>query len=291
MKKFIIKIFKYFAIFLLIIEMIIRLFSLTNDVPQRDIDEFGLQVFLRNQNGISHGNNWRVNENGFLGHNDVNGQNQILIIGDSFIENIMNPFDCRQSSFFKNKGYDVFEIGRSGISFIEALEFYSKYRKKVNPQKTIFFVDSSDFRESIVEINKFEDRTQISLVNSKIFLGKIKAKYLKKILYNYKTLYFTYVKYLKSKKTKNNNEKIISFTNNYSSYITKLIEYANNKYDLKNCLFAFRGRNDFKEDFLKFKINFMELNLKNKEYRYSEKDSHWNCAGHKKASKLILENL
>ena len=54
MKKFIIKIFKYFAIFLLIIEMIIRLFSLTNDVPQRDIDEFGLQVFLRNQNGISH---------------------------------------------------------------------------------------------------------------------------------------------------------------------------------------------------------------------------------------------
>ena len=273
------------------IEIIIRVFSLTNDVPQRDIDEFGLQIFLKNQNGTSHGNIWIVNEDGFLGHNDVNGQNQLLIIGDSYIENIMNPFDCRQSSLFKNMGYDVFEIGRSGISFIEALEFYAKYKTKINPRKVIFFVDSSDFKESIVEINKFEDRTQISLANSQIFFGKIKAKHLKKILYNYKTLYFTYLKYLKSKKTENNDGKIRGLADNYHGYIAKLIEYANENYNLKNCLFAFRGKNEFKEDFLKLNINFIELNLKSKEFRYSEKDAHWNCRGHKKASELIVENL
>ena len=62
-----------------------------------------MQVFKKNQEGISHGEKWKVNSSGFLGHDDINGENQLLIIGDSVIENIMNPFQCRQSSIFKNK--------------------------------------------------------------------------------------------------------------------------------------------------------------------------------------------
>ena len=37
---------------------------------------------------------WKVNEYGFIGLKDVNHDNQILIIGDSMIENIMNPIEC-----------------------------------------------------------------------------------------------------------------------------------------------------------------------------------------------------
>ena len=289
MKKFLLKILSFSAITLIILEVLIRLLMLTNDVPQRDFDKNNLQVFQKNQKGISHGEKWNVNSDGFLGHNDKNKDNQLLIIGDSFVENIMNPFECRQSSLFKKSGFDVFEIGRSGITFIEALEFYSKYKSKVNPKKTILIIDNFDFNESIQEIKKLSDRTQISLVNNEIIFGKIKGKYLKKILYNYKTLYYTYLKYLKS--NKNENPIKVKNIKNSEELINKLITYSSRSYDLNNCLFAFRGKNNFKELFNKLNLEFVELNLKGSQFMYSEKDSHWNCQGHIKASELILSRL
>ena len=293
MKRFIIKIIKYSIVVLILLEIVVRLFTLTNDVPQRDIDKNGLQVFRKNQEGQSHGNKWKVNSNGFLGHNDINGINQVLIIGDSFVENIMNPFECRQSNLFKKAGYDVFEIGRSGITFIESLEFYSKYKSKVNPKISIFIIDNSDFEESIQEINKLNDRVQISLKTSKLSLGKIKAKYLKKILYNYKTLYYLYLKYLKSQKSNitSQSKEVNQSNEEISLFINKLIRISNQNYDLKDCLFVFRGENDFKELFNQLNLNFIELNLKGVEYMYSENDSHWNCKGHKIASEKILEYI
>ena len=292
MKRFIIKIIKYSIVVLILLEIVIRFFTLTNDVPQRDLDENGLQVFQKNQEGQSHGHNWKVNSSGFLGHNKVKGENQILIIGDSYIENIMNPFKCRQSSFFKKNGYDVFEIGRSGITFIESLEFYSKYKSKVNPKISIFIIDNSDFEESIQEINKFNDRVQISLKASKLSLGKIKAKYLKKLLYNYKTLYYLYLKYLKSAIRQNNNQTKKENINGQSLTLVKeLLSYTNKNYDLNDCLFVFRGYNDYKDEFNQLKLDFIELDLKDNKYNYSIKDSHWNCYGHEIASKKIMDYL
>jgi len=293
MKKFIIKLIKYSIVVLILLEIVVRLFTLTNDVPQRDIDENGLQVFRKNQEGQSHGHKWKVNSSGFLGHNEIKEPNQLLIIGDSFVENIMNPFECRQSSFFTKNGYNVFEIGRSGITFIESLEFYSKYKLKVNPKISIFFIDNSDFEESIQEINKLNDRVQISLKTSQLSLGKIKAKYLKKILYNYKTLYYLFLKYLKSQKANiTSQSKEVNHSNEETSlFVNKLIRISNQNYDLKDCLFVFRGENDFKELFNQLNLNFIELNLKGIEYMFSENDSHWSCKGHQIASEKILEYI
>ena len=167
MKRFIIKIIKYSIVVLILLEIVVRLFTLTNDVPQRDIDENGLQVFRKNQEGQSHGHKWKINSSGFLGHNKIKGANQVLIVDDSFVENIMNPFECRQSSFF---------------------------------------IDNYDFEESIQEINQLNDRVQISLKTSQLSLEKIKAKYLKKILYNYKTLYYLYLKSQKGNITSQSKE-------------------------------------------------------------------------------------
>ena len=293
MKRFIIKIIKYSIVVLILLEIVIRLFTLTNDVPQRDLDENGLQVFQKNQEGQSHGHNWKVNSSGFLGDNKVKGENQVLIIGDSFVENIMNPFRCRQSSFFKKNGYDVFEIGRSGITFIESLEFYSKYKSEVNPKISIFIIDNSDFEESIQEINKLNDRVQISLKTSLLKLGKIKAKYLKKILYNYKTLYYLYLKYLKSKRSKisSQSKEVDPLNEQTSFFVNKLIRISNQNYDLKDCLFVFRGENDFKEVFNELKLNFIELDLKGEKYMFTKNDSHWNCFGHEIASDKIINYL
>ena len=164
MRRFIFLIFWYSLALLVLVEITIRAFSLTNDVPMRKINEFGLQVFKENQSGFYGGFNWKVNSDGFLGHNDKSGDNQILLIGDSFVENIMNPFSCRQSSLFKDIGYQVFEAGRSGMTFIETLEFNKHLKPFVRPLKSIFIIDNIDFYESIAEIRKFNDRCQISIL-------------------------------------------------------------------------------------------------------------------------------
>ena len=187
-------------------------------------------------------------------------------------------------------GFDVFEIGRSGITFIESLEFYSKYKSKVNPKISIFIIDNSDFEESIQEINKLNDRVQISLKTSKLSLGKIKAKYLKKLLYNYKTLYYLYLKYLKSNIPSKSKE-FNHLTKENSLLINKLIINSNQNYDLKDCLFVFRGENDFKEVFNELKLNFIELDLKGEKYMFTKNDSHWNCFGHQIASDKIISYL
>ena len=63
-----------------------------------------------------------VNEYGFLGQSPkIKSKKTILIIGDSMIENIMNPNSCHLdiilNKYFENK-INLFEVGRSGMTLI-----------------------------------------------------------------------------------------------------------------------------------------------------------------------------
>lgn len=287
MKEFFKHILFFVLTLIILLEGCIRLFSLTNDVPMRKTNSRGLQIFKENQSGFSNGFSWSVNKDGFLGHNDKNGENQLLIIGDSFIENIMNPFSCRQSTLFSESGYSVFEVGRSGITFIESLEFLKYYNPIVNPKNTVIFLDNSDFKESFVEIKKLNDRGQISLIDMKFFPGEIKGKNIKKVLYNFKALYYLYTTYLKSRnntyqpKTKNEN---ISF----KSHVEELIVYGSENYNLENTLFVFRAENNFKNVFHDLNLNYVELNIFDEQYLIPN-DGHWNCKGHQIAFNKILK--
>jgi len=293
MKKFLKKFTVHTFISLIIIELVVRVFSLTNDVPHRKKDKFNLQVFIENQKGISNGHKWKTNEYGFLGHSDLNGENQLLVIGDSFIENIMNPFNCRQSQLFRNKGFKVFEIGRSGITFIEGLEFYKSYKPIVKPRKTFFFINNSDFIESIKEINSYKDRCQIELKTKKIFKGEIRYKNLKKILYNYKTLYYLYIKFLKStnKLRQNFNNNIQSTdTQINKNMVGKLIKFSTQNYNLDEIVFVFRKSNFFKKEFKENNLEFLELEIHGDKFIFNN-DSHWNCIGHQYANEKIIKYL
>jgi len=83
-------------------EILIRTLNLTNDIPNRKIDINGLQNYILDQKGIYKDNNWVVNNDGFLGLNDKKFKNQILIIGDSMIENIMNPIECNHNQLVQH---------------------------------------------------------------------------------------------------------------------------------------------------------------------------------------------
>ena len=291
MRRFIFLIIWYGISLLVLVEITIRALSLTNDVPMRKINEFGLQVFKENQSGHYGGFNWKVNSDGFLGHNDKSGDNQILLIGDSFVENIMNPFSCRQSSLFKDKGYQVFEAGRSGMTFIEILEFYKHLKPSVSPFKSIFIIDNTDFYESIVEIKKFNDRCQILILDKNINKGEIKHKDLKKILYNYKTLYYLYDKFRRSRKTEQKQQKTDEEIKVNRNLVVELIRFAKENYELNNSLFVFRSTNHFSQSFIDMNLEFIELNIDNQEGLIFENDNHWNCDGHKNAFLQILNHL
>lgn len=289
MKSFLVSIVKNLLIVLLFLELTIRVLNLTDDVPYREFDSYGLQVYQTNQSGKSHGYNWKTNEYGFLSHTDIAKDNQLLIIGDSFIENFMNPRECNQSSLFKNKGYNTFEIGRSGITFIEALEFYKNYAPIVKPTKTLIYVGNNDIVESISNIKRHKDRLQIDLQSKELKKTSIKGKQLKKILYSYKTLYYLYLKHKKSGKSNPQENK--NYSNEYApSTIKAFFKYINNNYDLEKTTFIFRKNNDYKEFFIENQLSYIELNMNDPKYIFP-KDSHWNCHGHLRANKIILKKI
>ncbi|GLU44897.1 hypothetical protein [Allomuricauda sp. NBRC 101325] len=293
MKTFFKTIVVNFIVLLVVLELVIRIFGLTDDVPHRKTDQFGLQVYIEGQTGYSHGNKWKVNKYGFLGDEDINENNQLFVIGDSFIENFMNPNSCRQSQLFKDKGFNVFEVGRSGITFIESLEFLKNYKSIVNPKAVLIYIDNSDLLESIKEIKPYNDRAQFNIAENKLETGEIKGQLIKRILYSYKTLYYLYLKFQKSQAYQIPTSKD-QFESNKSSnhfeYVQKLIGYCTNRYDLSEVYFVFREKNEFTQLFNENELKFIELDMTDSKYIFTN-DSHWNCEGHKEANFRVFNQL
>ena len=96
MKKFIINILIFFFLATLCSEIYIRLNHLSIDIPRRTIDEYGVQKYLPLQNGYwSNGTHrWQINKEGWAGELPPSFDNLITLIGDSHIENFMNPDSC-----------------------------------------------------------------------------------------------------------------------------------------------------------------------------------------------------
>ena len=108
MKKFIIQI-SIFVMFLFISsEIVIRAFNLVSDIPQRVVDDSGIQKYLPGQTGQYDGLHWETNEYGWIGVAETEGD-VITIIGDSYIENLMNPLKYNQGVLLK-KHYRLFAI-------------------------------------------------------------------------------------------------------------------------------------------------------------------------------------
>ncbi|MDG2397253.1 MAG: hypothetical protein P8M03_06330 [Flavobacteriaceae bacterium] len=292
MKKLLKKILMFILLIISGSEIIIRSFNLTNDIPHRKIDKIGLQNYIVGQKGVFNKNKWKVNENGFLGLDDTDFKNQLLIIGDSMIENIMNPLECNQGYLLKkNLGetFGVFEIGRSGITLIEALEFKKKYEAIVNPYKTIIFINQNDIEESISNISRLPDRLQINVISGKHEKVIIRYPMLKKILYNIKTLYYLY---LKGFFVINKLEVDVITKNNVNyRYIDDFFSILNSNYNFNNILFVINS-NDDKLIFYLNKLktdNIILLDPQNK--WFIENDGHWNCYGHKLVSGKIVDYL
>ncbi|NAS30151.1 hypothetical protein GTQ40_04135 [Flavobacteriaceae bacterium R38] len=302
MVKFIRNSIFFLIIALIVGEIVVRITHVTSDLPRRTIDSYGIQKYFPNQTGYWKGGNhkWRVNELGWPGVLPDSYDNLITVIGDSYIENFMNPDECHQSFFLKEKwkNYNFLEAGRSGVSFIEAMEI-SKQLDSLNPKFNLIYVEESDFLESIVEISPASDITQLSLEKNKIIYGKMKSPVLKKILYNWKLLYYFYNRFPLSNPLKTIKEegevkdKVIKQGFKFNDEVDKLINYVQSNYNIDDKVLIFKPNSNkiILKKFEEAGFKTILLNSENDKTWTFDYDSHWTCYGHKRAAEQLTKEI
>lgn len=300
MKKFLKNIVLFLIISIVFGEVIVRMTHAVSDIPQRTIDEYGIQKYLPNQEGYwrKGEHKWFINKLGWPGELPKSYDNLIMIIGDSFIENFMNPSECHQSSFLKKnmEKYNFMEIARSGVSLIEAMEI-SKQIDSFMPIQKLIYINNQDFYESIAEIKPKSDITQLSIKTNSINYGELKAGGFKKALYTWKLLYYLYNRFpLSNPINTKENDKDISNSKKKSDYINEishLIKFIKNNYNIRNTTLVFHPNSD--ESIIKIcsnaGFNIILLDSKNDDKWTFDYDSHWTCYGHRRAANQISNNL
>jgi len=304
MKKFLTQIIIFSIVSCLCGEVIIRVFKLVSDIPQRSIDtETGLQMYKLGQKGYykEADEPWNVNEYGWVGVANTDKEIQFSVIGDSYIENFMNPISCNQGyllqTYYDNKGF--FEAGRSGVSFIEALEISKKLDKEIQPKYHLIYLNNNDFKESIVSKGRLSDIVQVDLEKNEILKAQLKSPGLKKILYSTKLAYYFYGRFplFVAKQNKGETKEKMKKAKTEFDYKTydDLFAYSVKNYDKEKLVFVFHpGTN--KELFSlaeKHGYKYIVLSTGNDNWAISENDSHWSCFGHEKAAlqvKTYLDN-
>ncbi|SIQ77483.1 hypothetical protein [Maribacter ulvicola] len=302
MKLFLKNIFLFCLVSLLFGEIVCRFSYVTSDIPSRIIDKNNIQKYNPNQTGkwIGNSHSWHINKDGWPGSLPKSRKNLITIIGDSYVENFMNPDSCRQSVFLKKMlpTYNFYEASRSGVSFIEAMSIASVL-DSLQPLQQLIYIHDADLLESVVQIKKMPDITQYDSENIKIIPGILKSPGLKKILYNWKLIYYLYTNYsfgIKHKndaKPKKENIKNKSLTLKDREELKKLLSYVNRTFNKSNISLVYRPNGN--PEILKLLTNFdfkiiLLVDHKEKEWSF-EHDPHWTCTGHEEAAEQVSLKL
>jgi flagellar biosynthesis regulator FlbT len=282
-----IKFFKNIALFLLISliigEVVVRVTHPTSDIPQRFIDNTGIQKYFPNQKGYWKGGNheWKINKLGWPGKLPTAYDNLIVIIGDSFIFLKQN---IKQNNYI--------EASRSGVSLIEAMEI-AKQMDSLNPIQTLIYVTDIDFYESIKDIKTLTDITQVDLKNESIIFGKMKSQGLKKVLYNWKLLYYFYTRFpLNTKTEKIKNEKEVDRSKSKKN-VFNLLNYIKGNYSIDDKILVFHPNSSQYIINQSKAVGFKTISLDSKddEQWTFDYDPHWTCYGHKKAAEQVSDYL
>lgn len=301
MKKFLKNIILFLILAVIVGEVIVRVLHTEPDIPQRTIDEYGIQKYFPNQEGYWKGGDhkWRVNKLGWVGNLPDDYSNLITIIGDSYIENFMNPEECHQAVFLKKKMNDnnFLEAARAGVSFIEALEI-SKQLDTLNPVKTLIYLNNNDFYESVYDINPLNDITQVNLKDKKINFGHLKAPGLKKILYNWKLLYYFYNRFpinlnFGNEEQDQPEEVLIEDDIDATNKVFDLIDYIKNNYPIDDKVLVFHPNSNvtFIKKCREVGFNVIVLDSSKDKTWSFEYDSHWTCYGHERAALQVYNAL
>ncbi|KKM82933.1 hypothetical protein LCGC14_1314500 [marine sediment metagenome] len=302
MKKFFIQLVLFIILISISGEIFIRTFKLTSDIPQRYIEQnTGIQMYKPKQSGYykEAKEKCHVNDYGWLGVANTNKNPLFSIIGDSYIENLMNPISCNQGTILQShfSEYSFFEAGRSGVTFIEALEISKYLDSLIQPTYHLIYIGNGDFNESIVSMGKYNDRVQIDLSKKYIVKAELKSPVAKKILYSSKLLYYLYLRFPLFVDKQNKGEVNKNLKSNELEFnkvkLSQLFEYCTTEYNLNKIILIFRPKTD--DDIIKLSESYgfksFRLNEDSKSWALGKHDGHWSCYGHNEAAKQIIPVL
>lgn len=302
MKNFLLRLLVFTLLCCLAGEIIIRVFKLVPDTPQRFIDKTGIQRYIPGQEGYytQATKPWHVNQYGWMGMSDTKNDTVVSIIGDSFIENMMNPVSCNQGTLLKEHlpGYGFFEAGRSGVSFIEAMEITNLLDSTIHPKYNLVYVSTADFLESLASKQRLADIVQIDLKNSQVLGATMKSPGLKKILYSCKLMYFLYLRFpiLVNKENKAKHlETDKSAQPIATQEISQLFEYCQSHYKTSSTILVFHPGADQGIIQLASQYGFKTITLDSsgdkKSWALSANDGHWSCYGHSQVAEQVNAQL
>ncbi|MDO6518268.1 hypothetical protein [Zobellia uliginosa] len=296
MKKFITTVFLFLVLGMIVGELIARFFVISPDIPKRSIDQWGIQKYIPNQFGKwkTGQHTWQINELGWPGILPNSTDSLITIIGDSFIENFMNPDSCRQNVYLKKKlpGFNFLEASRSGVNFLEATMIADQL-DSLKPKYQLLYVHDTDFKESIVQLNTNTQLTQFDIVKGKITKAQLKSSFAKNALYTCKFIYYLYSNYWQNKKNKSQTKTKTKQIPPQLDSIKIMLSSLNSPNRTNNRILVFRPDTDPNIIALCKDMGYKYILLKqstNEEWSFDH-DPHWTCFGHKKAALQIAKKL
>jgi len=296
MKKFFKNGIIFLVFFLIISEVIARVFHISSDAPRTYKNESGYIRLHPNQEGYWNGgqHKWYVNKLGYPGKNlPASYTNLYTIIGDSYIANFMNPDSCRQTSYLRETSTEnnFLELSRSGANLLDYLSYVEDV-EHLNPKLNFLYVNTKDFKHSIKK-KKISGGLEVDLLNNQIYYPIYQGSALKDLIYNFKFLYYVYRKNMKlaiSKNQRANNSNLYknSLAPNEEANIEKLLDFISKNYKLNKIVFVCHP--DLNVEILRIlknkNIQTISLKLPNND-EWKLKDGHWSCYGHKYMSQQV----
>ncbi|MCF2505667.1 hypothetical protein L0663_19895 [Dyadobacter sp. CY107] len=301
MGKFLFKFVIFLSAGFVLGEIVVRAWHITSEVPKRYLDANNIQRYSPKQQGYWKGGNhsWATNNLGWTGTLPKSYENLVTVIGDSFIENFMNPTECHQDLLLKARVPEMnfVEAARSGVSFIEAMEIANSM-DSLKPKLHLIYVNPTDFTESVREIKVHSDITQVDLTNKKVVPGIMKSARLKSMLYNVKFAYYLFQRFpltdIKFNMVAHAPAKTARQPD-HSNHIKMLMQFVKEKYNVQNKIIVFHPKlpDALKQEVQAAGFKTISLNSEGKGEWTFVYDHHWTCYGHKQAAdqvSLYLQN-
>jgi len=297
--------FVFFLVFLfLFVEIIARIFHISTDAGKTFKNINGNVNYYPNQEGYRDGGEikWYINELGYPGKNlPKSYENLVLLIGDSYIQNFMNPDSCRQREYLSrlDPKYNFMNVSMAGINLLGEFE-YAKPLDSLGSILKIIYVSNNDFLSNIKNKSRFKGSYQVDLETGKIQYPYYKGSKFKDFAYNFKFIYYLYRKNIDLFTSKKMIDDVTNpmeigrkkdkiFDNEFKE-ISKLLDFIKETYEWENVLFVFHPYSNMKLiDLTKEKgFRVMKIFKNEKENWKTKNHGHWNCEAHENIANQVL---
>jgi len=267
LKKFFIHIGLLISIFLIVLEIVLRVTHIAPEFPARMLDDqFGVYKFQPNQSGIftdgrlgEWKSSWCINNEGWNSElHYKQGERITGLIGDSYIQTIYfdpenHPYNLFNRAVPSRKFYS---FGIQGASFSQYLNILRYASETYQMDSVLIFLDNNDLDESIASMTRMPRNMQLQIVDDSII--EIPAKYHEKVyrnffkniaIFRYGLMNFSFRINMGSAKIRNKNPKIKNNINDLKKKAVQYIVAEMQKCKVKHITFVLDGqRSDIYEN-------------------------------------------